>query len=259
MNLTLKNIALSLFILLMAMNYGTLAAKEKLDLTKKEKQILIKNLKTYMNNINEDEVLIQNTPIKGLYAVIMDNFFFYSGKKGENIMQGSLISLKDGENWSTALQSKLHANTIKSINAKDTIIFSPENILEKAKIVYVFTDTECPYCQKLHEAIPEINKAGIEVRYLAFPRRGINSKGYTKLVNAFCSDDKKDAIIKLFEGKSIASKQCKNPVAAQYNLGQEIQIRGTPATMLLNGEKLEGFGDSASYINQINKLYEKKK
>ena len=40
---------------------------------------------------------------------------------------------------------------------------------------YIFTDVDCGYCRKLHKEVPALNKAGIEVRYLAFPRGGLQS------------------------------------------------------------------------------------
>ncbi|WP_275287145.1 thioredoxin fold domain-containing protein [Halomonas elongata] len=34
----------------------------------------------------------------------------------------------------------------------------------------VFTDISCPYCQRLHQDIPQLNAASITVHYLPYPR-----------------------------------------------------------------------------------------
>ena len=39
-------------------------------------------------------------------------------------------------------------------------------------VITVFTDISCPYCQNCIK-VPELNKQGVTVRYLAFPRNGV--------------------------------------------------------------------------------------
>ena len=43
-------------------------------------------------------------------------------------------------------------------------------------VVTVFIDISCHYCHLLHQQIKEYNELGITVRYLAFPRAGLNSQ-----------------------------------------------------------------------------------
>ena len=53
------------------------------------------------------------------------------------------------------------------------IVFSPA---EPAKgYINVFTDITCGYCRKLHLEMDDLNRRGVEVRYLAFPR-GVSSQ-----------------------------------------------------------------------------------
>ena len=52
----------------------------------------------------------------------------------------------------------------------------------------VFTDVDCGYCRKFHNEIDQYNNLGISIKYLAFPRAGIDSESYTKMVSAWCSD-----------------------------------------------------------------------
>lgn len=42
-------------------------------------------------------------------------------------------------------------------------------------VVTVFTDISCGYCKKLHESVDELNRQGVTVRYLAYPRQGADS------------------------------------------------------------------------------------
>ena len=110
----------------------------------------------------------------------------------------------------------------------------------KAKIA-VFTDIDCGYCRKLHQEVPDMNKLGIEVSYLAYPRAGFGSDSYKKYVSAWCADDKLGAMTLAKNGKSIPSKNCDNPVDEQYHLGRAIGISGTPAIVLESGRLIPGY------------------
>ena len=94
----------------------------------------------------------------------------------------------------------------------------------------------------MHQEVPALNKAGVEVRYLAYPRAGIGSDSYRKIASAWCADDPQDAITKLKARQEIPENVCAgNPVAAQYSLGQRAGVRGTPALVLETGEMVPGY------------------
>jgi thiol:disulfide interchange protein DsbC len=120
------------------------------------------------------------------------------------------------------------------------IIFSPEG--ETRAHITVFTDVSCFYCQKLHKEVPELNKRGVEVRYLAYPRSGLDSPGYRQLATAWCASDRQDAITKLKAQQSVPENVCEeNPVADQFALGQQLGVRGTPAMVTETGTMIPGY------------------
>ncbi|MCY1242011.1 Thiol:disulfide interchange protein DsbC [compost metagenome] len=114
----------------------------------------------------------------------------------------------------------------------------------------MFTDTTCPYCQKLHAEVPELNKRGIEVRYLAFPRQGPGSSGDQQLQSIWCAKDRQAAINDMFHEKEVKSAKCDNPVDKQFELGQMVGVQGTPAIILANGQMLPGY-QSAGQIAKL--------
>jgi thiol:disulfide interchange protein DsbC len=119
------------------------------------------------------------------------------------------------------------------------IIFSPEGKTEH--IISVFTDVDCPYCSMLHKEVPKLNKAGVEVRYLMYPRAGAGSATFKKSVSAWCSEDQKKAIGIAKEGGIVVAKNCDNPVQEQYDLGQSLGVTGTPTLILEDGRVLPGY------------------
>ena len=66
---------------------------------------------------------------------------------------------------------------MSKIDKDDLIIF--RQIIERA-VISVFTDIDCGFCRKLHKEVLNLNALGVEVRYLAFPRAGLDSKSYQK-------------------------------------------------------------------------------
>jgi thiol:disulfide interchange protein DsbC len=108
-------------------------------------------------------------------------------------------------------------------------------------VITVFTDVDCSYCRKLHLEVPRMNQMGVEVRYLAYPRGGLDSPGYAKLVTAWCSTDRPAALTRMKRGEQIPAKTCDNPVARQYELGRLAGLTGTPAIVLEDGRMLAGY------------------
>ncbi|RZA07365.1 MAG: protein-disulfide isomerase, partial [Proteobacteria bacterium] len=130
------------------------------------------------------------------------------------------------------------------IPVADTVVYPA--VGETKSHITVFTDTTCPYCHKLHAEVPELNRMGVEVRYVAFPRQGLKSAGDEQLQAVWCSKDRKAAMDKMVSGDTIKAPSCANPVARQFELGQSIGVTGTPAIVLENGQVIPGYQPAAN-------------
>jgi len=127
---------------------------------------------------------------------------------------------------------------VESLPESDMVVFKAEN--EKTHIT-VFTDVDCGYCRMLHNDVPSLNEMGITVRYLAYPRAGIGSFSYRKMVSIWCSDDPKKWMTEAKTGADVPENKCVNPVADQYQLGNELGVRGTPTIISKDGVFLPGY------------------
>jgi len=184
---------------------------------------------------------IAQSPLPGLYQVeLQGGRLLYASADGQYVMQGYLYQVKDGQalNLTEAAESRGVAREIAKVPQKDMVIF-PAKGTAKTHIT-VFTDTDCPYCQKLHTEVPALNAAGIEVRYLAFPRQGLGSKGYHELVGVWCSKDRVAAMDAAKKDQA-PDGTCDNPVASQFKLGQAVGVQGTPAIVLADGQMIPGY------------------
>jgi thiol:disulfide interchange protein DsbC len=163
--------------------------------------------------------------IPGLYEVQYANGgpLVYATAEGDYFVLGDLYSVgPDGfVNLAEQRRDGQRKEMLDGIAEKDMIVFSPEG--EARAHITVFTDVTCFYCQKLHREVPELNKRGVEVRYLAYPRAGTDSDGYRKLASAWCADNPQDTLTRLKRKESVPENVCTpNPIADQYRLGQEM-------------------------------------
>lgn len=184
---------------------------------------------------------VEKSTIDGLYLVELEGGdHLFVTKDATQFIQGNQYALDEkGKVYSVSERKRqvVAAKEIAAIPEKNMIIYPAA---EKKATITVFTDPTCPYCKLLHESIPELNKAGFEVRYLAFPRMGLGSEIHANLASAWCSPDPKEAMSKLFKREAIPEIKCMNPVADDFILGQKLGVMGTPTIFLENGKKMAG-------------------
>ena len=193
----------------------------------------------------------------GMYAIeISGGRTIYGMEDGIHFFTGNLFRL-DGDitNLSELRQNTKRKQLMNAISDKDTIAFG-EGRGGSLETINVFTDVDCGYCRKLHSEIAEINALGIRVRYLAYPRGGIGSEGYEKLVTAWCAEDPQATLTNLKSGRTMKMSNCESPVKDQYFLGQQIGISGTPAIITSDGRLFPGYlpaGELSKRIFGLNK------
>ena len=184
---------------------------------------------------------VYNSPVSGIIAIDLEGVTtLYVTDDAEYMFAGDLYSLSRGfSNETDKRRDKARREILSKEPLEDMIIFSPSN--EVKTFVNIFTDVDCGYCQKLHSEIASYNALGIQVRYMAYPRAGLEGDTFDKTVSAWCASDRRGAITTLKKGQGIPQKSCDNPVEAHYLIGQQIGIKGTPAIITSSGEMLPGY------------------
>ena len=158
----------------------------------------------------------------------------------EYIILGDIFSLKGDkpESETEKDKGKLRLKILADLNQESFIKFKSNN--EKT-VLTVFTDVECTYCRKFHSEIDEYLANGVSINYLAFPRTGIDSSSYEKMVAAWCSNEKKESITNLKNDINIEMNSCENPVENHFEIGRRIGVTGTPAIITQTGLLLPGY------------------
>ncbi|ALG69548.2 thioredoxin fold domain-containing protein [Beggiatoa leptomitoformis] len=201
--------------------------------------VLREALKRLIGAEKLDQVKLAPAPIKNMYEVTVGSEVIYISEDGGHVIVGDIRDTKTGTNLTEQKRNNLRATAINSLDEKDMIIFTPKG--KTLFTINVFTDVDCGYCRKLHQEVPKLNELGIKVRYLAFPRAGVGSETYQTMVSVWCADDKNAALTAAKNQQSVKPAQCDNPIAKEYELGQQLGVNGTPALVLSDGELLPGY------------------
>ena len=207
---------------------------------------ILAGLQKLVPNIQIESV--KPTPMQDIYQVILGLDVFYVSGDGRFVLRGDLLNIDGRRNLTEEARSSMRVDVLQKLDKKDYIEFAPE---KTDYAIYVFTDIDCGYCRKLHRDVPELNKNGIAVRYLAFPRTGVDSLTGQEMSAVWCATDRKKAITSAKNDEEFAKRQCDNPVSKQYQLGQDLGVRGTPAIYLQDGTVLPGYVPPKELIQQV--------
>lgn len=197
---------------------------------------LKQQLKQNLPDINFDS--LQAVGDTGLYEAVINGEIIYFTADGRYVMQGELVSLESKTNLTEQRRVSLRKGIIDGLDEKDMIIFEPDEV---EHTLTVFTDIDCVYCRKMHSQIEQYQDLGIRIRYMAYPRGGIGSGSYDDAVTVWCHDDRLDAMTRAKGGEELDAKTCNNPVEAEFNIGRQLGVQGTPALFLESGQMLPGY------------------
>jgi len=182
---------------------------------------------------------VASSPVPGLYEVTMGGLIAYVSADGKYLVSGNIYDLDTEVNLTAMRRNAARAKALASLREDQMIIFSPE----KPKMtVTVFTDVDCGYCRKFHSHIADLNKAGVRVRYMLYPRTGPGTESWRKAEEVWCSADRNAALTRAKKGDPVKSKDCGDAaITAQYDLGGELGVEGTPAVFTQSGDYIGGY------------------
>jgi thiol:disulfide interchange protein DsbC len=194
---------------------------------------------------------ISPTPITDVYEVVIGADVIYVTKDARYMFQGDLIDWTNRINHTEQARNGIRKNIISRLDEKEMIVFTPEN---PKYTVTVFTDIDCGYCRKLHSEIDKYKEQGIAIRYVAYPRSGLNTPSYFKAVAAWCSKDRQAALTAAKAGQAIEKEieDCNDPVAKHLQMAYELGLRGTPSLILDDGRLLPGYVPAEKLVEAIN-------
>ena len=207
-------------------------------------------------NANKKVDRIVETKIPGLYEVSSGAEVLYSSKDGRYILAGDLFNMEDRINLTEQTRSMGRLALLKDIESSNMIVFAPKKVKHT---ITIFTDIDCGFCRKLHSQMADYNERGIEIRYLVYPRAGIDSPSYNKAVAVSCAKDRREALTRAKRGDVLENKTCKNPIKANMLLAERFGITGTPTLVLEDGSVVGGYLEPAKLSEALDGISAKAK
>ena len=207
-------------------------------------------LKTAFAQVGLNVSSIADSTVPGLLQVMTDRGLFFATKDGSHLIEGQVYDLKNKVLVNEEILKVVRKAGIADLNGTVIEFKAPK----EKYAVHVFTDISCGYCRKLHSELQSYLDAGITVRYLAFPRGGLESDTFNSLQSVWCAKDKQKAMNEAKSGAEIAAAKCDSPVAKQFELGHSFGINGTPAIILPDGSIIPGYQSAAQLQQALAQL-----
>jgi thiol:disulfide interchange protein DsbC len=185
---------------------------------------------------------LRATPIPGIFELTHGTDISYVTADAGFVFAGDLYKVAssgDFPNLSETRRRELRLTMLNAVPESQMLIYGPA---KAAHTITVFTDIDCPWCQRLHSQMADYNKLGIRVRYLFYPRSGPNTESWAKADAVWCSADRKDAFTRAKAGAKLQETDCpSSPVGHDYKLGRDIGVTGTPGVVMESGELVPGY------------------
>ncbi|HLG53013.1 MAG TPA: DsbC family protein [Steroidobacteraceae bacterium] len=193
---------------------------------------------------------IQPSPIAGLYEVRSGTEVGYVSLDGRFYVDGDIFEMESRDNLTEHRRKAGRLSLLARVSDADAIVFAPSGAIRHT--LTVFTDVDCTYCRRMHLEMAELNRLGIRIRYLFYPRSGPDTDSWRKAESVWCSADRRDALTRAKRGEAIKAQSCEAPIAEQYALGREMGIRGTPGIITDQGEYVAGYMPAAQLAEYLS-------
>ena len=191
-------------------------------------------IKSKLQALGANNIEVKDSPVKGLKTAVTDQGILYVSENGQYVLQGKMYELTNKGPVDVA--GKFLADKVNALK-NEMIIYPAKN---EKYVVTVFMDITCHYCHILHQQVKEYNDLGITVRYLAFPRAGMNETA-RQMEAIWTSKDPVFALNEAEKGNLPKELKAPNIVKRHYDLGVQLGVQGTPSIVTSTGELIGGY------------------
>lgn len=182
---------------------------------------------------------VQPAPLPGLYEVRFQSRegpqIVYTDAEAKFIVQGSLYDVQGKRDLTEERLSKLSAIKFDALPFDLAVKVQRGN---GRRVLAMFSDPYCPYCQQFEKTLQTIDDVTIYV--FMFPVIRPQNADHSKAV--WCSADRAKAWLELaiHHKRPAASPACDNPVDKVLELGRSLRVNSTPTLFFADGARARG-------------------
>ena len=193
---------------------------------------------------------IVKTPYSGLYEVQIGNNLVYTDKQAQYLFVGRIMDLQTKKDYT---DEKLRKITIVDFSdlPKDLAI----QIVKgngKGKIA-VFSDPNCRYCKQLEYNLRNVD----DVTIYLYPYNILSEKSVEISRNVWCSGNPAQTWKNWMINDKMPEKaknDCIFPDKKIRELGQKLNIKGTPTIFFTDGTRVPGAADADEINRKLKSL-----
>ena len=202
-------------------------------------------IKSKLQSLGASNIDVKSSPISGIKTAVTDQGVLYVTEDGKYAFQGKLYELTN--NCPVNVAGKILVDKLNSYK-NEMIVYPAKN---EKHVVTVFMDITCHYCHLLHQQLKEYNDLGITVRYLAFPRAGMNNQTAKQMEAIWTAKDPVFALNEAEKGNLPKEVKTPNVVKKHYELGAQFGVNGTPSIVTSTGELIGGYLKPADLLSAL--------
>ena len=202
-------------------------------------------IKSKLQSLGASNIDVKSSPISGIKTAVTDQGVLYVTDDGKYAFQGKLYELTN--NGPVDVSGKILVDKLNSYK-NEMIVYPAKN---EKHVVTVFMDITCHYCHLLHQQLKEYNDLGITVRYLAFPRAGMNNQTAKQMEAIWTAKDPVFALNEAEKGNLPKEVKTPNVVKKHYELGAQFGVNGTPSIVTSTGELIGGYLKPADLLSAL--------
>ncbi|WP_436659790.1 DsbC family protein [Acinetobacter sp. P1(2025)] len=194
---------------------------------------------------------VTETPIKGVYEVVLGKNLAYTDETGAYFLFGDIIRMKDQANITSPKRDELNKIEFNKLPFKDAITYKKGNGSRK---LAVFSDPDCPFCKQLEPQLAKLDNVTIYV--FTNPLVGLHPNARNVAKKIWCAPDRAKAW-REYLISSIAPNSdgtCNNPVDANVQLSRDLGFDGTPMTVLEDGSVVAGAVSAGELDYKLDKV-----
>lgn len=198
-----------------------------------------------LEKMGATHIQITDSALPNFKTAIADQGVLQISNDGHFIIQGQIFEVKNGKPTditNRALLAELNAMS------KQMVIYPAKN---EKHVVTVFMDITCHYCHLMFNRLQEYNDLGITVRFMAFPRKGLDSQTAKQMEAIWTAQDNAEALKKAEGGELPQTVKSPDIVKKQYEMGIKFGVTGTPNIVTSQGELIAGYVEPKALLAML--------
>lgn len=189
---------------------------------------------------------VSQSPISGIYEVLVGNEIFYTDANSKYLIQGEIIEIATGKNITEQKQADLNRIKWTELNSSNALKVVRGN---GSRQLAVFSDPNCGYCKRLDKSLQQLDN--VTVYTYLIPILSADSAQKSKQI--WCSADPQKAYVDwMINGITPTGKgDCSTPLDKNMAFAKTYGITGTPTIFFTDGSRFPG----AVQITDIEKKF----